>query len=216
MKRSVWSVIICVVIFSSCTKSITGEGPVVTETRTTAAFTGVQLEGSGDVEVLQGAVTSVAVTGYANLVPIYTTSVHNGILVLKFDNEYKNIRRNNIKTKIFVADITKVQIHGSGNILVNGFLNSNNLTAAINGSGKIDITNSTYAKVSAEINGSGDIRAITAPATEVDAEINGSGYIAVTCSQKLKATISGSGNVDYWGNPAVDADISGSGKVRKQ
>jgi hypothetical protein len=216
MKRSVWSAILCVIIFSSCTKSITGEGPVVTETRTTAAFTGVQLEGSGEVEVLQGAVTSVAVTGYSSLVPIYTTSVHSGTLVLKFDNEYKNIRRNNIKTKIFVADISKVEIHGSGKSTVNGFLNSNNLAVAINGSGRIDVTNSAYAKFSAEINGSGDIKAITAPATEVDATINGSGYIAVTCSQKLKAKISGSGNIDYWGSPAVDTDISGSGKVRKQ
>lgn len=216
MKRSVWSAIICAIVFSSCTKSITGEGPVVTETRSTASFSAVQLEGSGEVEIIQGAVTSVTVSGYSNLVPIYTTSVHGGTLVLKFKNDYTNVRRNNIKTKIIVADISKVQIHGSGDITVNGFLNSNSLTAGINGSGKIRVSNAAYAELSAEINGSGDIDAIGAPSAEVEARINGSGYIAVTCSQKLKARIAGSGNIDYWGSPTVDTEISGSGKVRKQ
>lgn len=216
MKRSVWSAVICAIIFSSCTKTITGEGPVITETRSAAAFSAVDLEGSGEVEITEGAITSITVSGYANLVPVYTTSVDNGTLILKFDNEYRNIRQNNIKTKIIVADIGKVRIHGSGNIAVNGFLNSNSLASVINGSGKIKVANSDYAKFSAEINGSGDINAIGAPSVEVDARINGSGYIAVTCSQKLKARISGSGNIDYWGSPAVDTDISGSGKVRKQ
>lgn len=216
MKKIAWNALICVLAFSSCTKSITGEGPVVTENRTVTNFTGVQLEGSGAVEIEQGAIQSVTISGYSNLVPIYTSTVKNNTLVLKFDEAYKNIRNSNIKTKIVVADISNVEIHGSGDILVKGFVANGNLRSEINGSGKIRITNTILTTLDSKINGSGDIDAIGANSAEVKAEINGSGYIGVTCSQKLTAKISGSGTIDYWGSPTVNTDISGSGKVRKQ
>ena len=205
----------CIILFSSCTKSITGEGAMVNETRNIPAFTGIKLEGSGNVEIQQGSIQSVHVSGYANLVQIYSTFVSGGMLVLKFE-ENNNIRKNNVKTTIVVPDLTSVQIHGSGGIQVNGFANAGNFSASIEGSGKIVLTGSVFTKLATSINGSGDIDAKDSPAPEVKVDINGSGYIAVNCLQQLNARISGSGDVEYWGNPTVNADISGSGKVKKR
>jgi len=204
-------------LFSACTKSIRGSGSTVTETRNIAAITSVQLEGSAEVEIMQGNVQSVTVSGYENLVPIFVTQVNNGNLILRFEDPYYNVRRNNIKVTIVIPDIQAVRSNGSGQISISNFLNKINFNASINGSGNITMNNSSFTKMVLDVNGSGNIKAYGCTAIDTEAEIHGSGNIEITCVNKISAHIYGSGNIDYWGNPvATDVQISGSGRVRKR
>lgn len=217
MKKICFLLLSASLLFSACTKSIRGSGNTITETRNIPAITSVQLEGSAEVEIMQGNVQSVTVSGYENLVPIFITQVNNGNLVLRFEDPYYNVRRNNIKVTIVVPDLLAVRSNGSGQISISNFLNKINFNASINGSGNITVNNSSFIKMVLDVNGSGNIKAYGCTAGDTEAEIHGSGNIEITCINKITAHIYGSGNIDYWGNPvATDVQISGSGRVRKR
>jgi hypothetical protein len=205
------------VTITSCSKNaIRGSGTTLTENRTVSSFSAVQLEGSGNVNIVQGAQQKVEVTGFENLLPIYETSVQNGTLVLKFNSEYHNISNNNIMVNITIPALSRIGINGSGVYRIKN-LQGSTFDAEINGSGDIFSENCSYNSAYLKVNGSGYLRAAGIASNVVEALISGSGKIDVTSSQKLKATISGSGEINYWGNPQdVTSEISGSGKVRKR
>lgn len=217
MKKYLPALLTIMVLLNACTKSIRGTGNTITETRSIAAVNSVQLEGTAEVEIIQGNVQAVTVSGYENLVPIFLTQVNNGNLVLRFEDPYYNVRRNNIRVTIVVPDIQMVRSNGSGQISISNFLNKPYFSASINGSGNIFMTNASFARTVLNINGSGDVKASGCSSNETEAEIHGSGNIEITCLQKITARIYGSGNVDYWGNPVTtDVQVSGTGKVRKR
>ena len=216
MKSATWLLIIAI-LFSACSKeSIKGSGAVRTEVRSVNGFTRVSLEGGGIATIVQGNTQEVKVTGYENLLPIYKSYVANGTLVLKFDEDYYNVRNNNIQVEIVVPQIEEVSINGSGDLSFKNFTGTT-MDATINGSGRITGEASTYSTVHLSINGSGNLRARGVQSQNASADISGSGNIDVTCLQKLVARISGSGSINYWGSPTdVDTQISGSGKVLKK
>lgn len=206
-----------IITLAACNKpSLRGSGATVTEVRSVPAFNNVRVEGSGNATITQGTTASVQVTGYENLVPAYETYVTNGTLVLKFKNDYHNIRNNNISVKIVTPSLERTSINGSGSMLIKNFT-GNLFQTEINGSGKVTVENSRYLTANLEVNGSGDIHAQQLTAGDVEARISGSGRIEITCFVKLVARISGSGDVFYWGNPQhLDMQVSGSGKVIRQ
>lgn len=159
MKKICFLLLSATLFFSACTKSIRGSGSTITETRNIAAITNVQLEGSAEVEIIQGNVQAVTVSGYENLVPIFVTQVNNGNLVLRFEDPYYNVRRNNIKVTILVPDLLAVRSNGSGQISISNFLNKTIFNASVNGSGNIIMNNSSFVKMILDVNGSGNIKA---------------------------------------------------------
>lgn len=210
-------ILLTIAALTSCTKeTITGSGSTLTETRTVDPFTKVKLEGSGSVTVTQGTQQKVEVTGYENLLQIYETKVQNGLLILKFKNDYYNVHNSNISVNITVNDLATASINGSGKFAINNF-NGSSLAADINGSGDIFTESCVYNKVVFKVNGSGYIRGQNVHAKEAEVEVNGSGKLDITCTEDLSATIHGSGQINYWGNPAdVSVQISGSGSVKKK
>ncbi len=206
-----------ILVLMSCTKTITGRGDTLSEDRQVPSFSGVRLEGDGELNIEQSSDQRVTVTGYGNLLPIYETFVQNDILFLKFKDEYHNIRHNNIKVSITVPVLQSLAINGSGKIMMQNFLAGNALSAMINGSGDVYIANSIYNTANLEINGSGYIHAETLKVNNAENIIHGSGSIDINCSQKLKVRIYGSGWVNYWGSPTeLDTEISGNGHIIKK
>lgn len=218
MQQNKWIIRLCslLIVFSSCTKSITGEGPTATQIRQVANFNKIKLNGSGDVEIVPSNTQQVIISGYTNLLEVYESKVVNGELIVGFESR-KNIRNDNIKVRIEIPDIRGVNINGSGDVMINGFLQGTDLITLINGSGRIRIQSSAFNSTAYNINGSGDIFAAGIPSKTSEASITGSGFIELNCSQNLKIRISGSGTIDYYGNPpTTDIAISGSGVVRKK
>ncbi len=217
MKKYRLFFIVAAALLVGCSKLVTGDGPVITETRTTEPIFGIRLEGDADVEIVQGNTQSVVITGYENLVSIYETQVENGILALRFKDGYYNVHRNNIKVSVVVPAIFYIRSNGSGKIEARNFQNGTKLKLSINGSGNIYLDSSSFQTMELGINGSGDIRAASTVTEEADATIYGSGNIEFTCQKKITGHISGSGNINYWGTATdINVSTSGSGRVRKR
>jgi len=234
-KRSlaIWILAAAVICFSSCRKVI-GEGPLVTQTRAVANFTGVSSETSGQVNVTIASTYKVEITAQQNILDIINTNVVDGVLHIDFKNNVRVREHEDITVNISLPAADYFRLSGYGNMNVIGDLASSNLKLSLSGSGNISVQNAMVAdKIDAEMSGSGNIDVLHGSAISEDLNISGSGNIhlvgvaaqtttshisgsgdmKVVVSQSLDAHISGSGSVYYHGNPIISTHISGSGKV---
>lgn len=218
--------------------SIKGSGKIESESREAAPFTGVFINGSADVTVTYGVEQSVTVTTDDNLLPIITTEVSNGVLVIDSKEPYSSTH--GVKVDVSVPKLESIGIDGSGDVRVENAPLENvpvaNFIIDIDGSGNVEVPalnasatrvgidgsgdvrlKGTGAELHAEIDGSGNIDAEGFQTLRCTAIVGGSGDIRVNATESLDATVSGSGNIYYGGNPpTVKSDVSGSGDVIKQ
>ncbi|MGZ8557010.1 MAG: head GIN domain-containing protein [Chitinophagaceae bacterium] len=237
MKKVQIFILIAVVpiLFQSCRK-LTGNGPVVTETRTTANFSGVELKVPGNLYFTEGPLYKVELQSQQNILNEIETIMSGNDLVIRFRHNHINLKSGeDIIVKITAPAISKLEVYGSGNIesqtlfnpaflrlTLNGSGNirlqkveTGLLDAEINGSGKIIMIEGVTLNQSLKISGSGEMDFVNFIAKKTNARISGSGSIKVNVAETLDVSITGSGSVRYRGHPAVTRSISGSGSVSK-
>jgi hypothetical protein len=206
-----------------------GSGNVTTEIRQVSGFTGIVLEGSGEVNIEVTGTESLSIEAEDNIIPHLTSNVVGGDLVLGVDGGISPTR--DIVYTITVASLDTLTIDGSGSMTLPE-LSAGSFGTRINGSGSMDLTGLAVGELTVEISGSGEVTvAGSADSLEVSipgsgafsgddltavsglVEISGSGSAVVDVTDSLEANVSGSGSIRYLGNPTVETDISGSGSV---
>jgi hypothetical protein len=237
MKKIIISLTLLTLIVSSCTLDelfISGEGAIVTQEITLDDFKGIKSLGSSTVIISKGAVQKVEVTGHANIIERVKRNVTNEVWTIELENG--NYRNSNLTYKITLPILNKAIIEGSGEIIINDFESSENVTLKIMGSGNIE-TNSNIGcenlnviiegsgnlsakkdflnlnKLSVDIYGSGSYFGFENKTSECDIYVDGSGDCNIFASEQLNVKIKGSGDIRYKGQPAINSDISGSGKI---
>ena len=201
------------------------------EERDVSSFTGVSLGISGDVYITQGSPQKVVVQAESNLDEL-ETQVKDGVLRIKTDNW--NSRIKGAKIWITMPEVETLNVSGSGDILAETSITSDELELKVSGSGSVNISELNADEIGAAISGSGDLK-LAGSADEMELRISGSGSVyaeglkvnecgikisgsgscKIDVTGELDASISGSGKVTYYDNPQIDARVSGSGKVRK-
>ena len=219
-------------MLSSCEK-VVGVGDLVTETRTTGNFSGIETQISGEVFYVQGNEYKVELTAQQNILNVMETPIINNRLVIRFKNDVRVRSHEQITVKVTAPSISNIVLAGSGNVSVSNPLAGNFLSFNLSGSGNMTLPAITSSHLEATISGSGNISfgAGTANTEEIkisgsgniDAQnilsksaitsTSGSGTIKLNASETLNVTISGSGSVFYSGNPFITTNITGSGSV---
>lgn len=219
-------------------KQVQGNGNIQKENRIVGAFTAVNNGGSNIVEISYGETNSVMVEADENILPIITTTVKNGTLVIGSQNGSSYSSHHRLKVYITMSRVTGIEQHGSGNIIGSGnfyndattdievhgsgniklgFASFTNLQTSVHGSGNIELTAGKVENLDAATNGSGNLVAYAISSKNVKARTSGSGNVKVAPLTSLVAETSGSGNVYYKGSLSdINAKSSGSGKIVKQ
>lgn len=236
MKKFYAAMLIAMAVISlSACKKVTGVGPVVSESRTTADFSSIEFEVPGKIRYIKSETREIVIEAQQNIIDLIETRVRSENLRIFVRNNY-NLKSHeeilitvrspyihSIAMKgsgdldipgIFNPENGHLSISGSGNITVNAVENKK-LDIRIAGSGNVDILDGEVEHTQLSISGSGNINMLGVESAKVTSNTSGSGTIRVSVSELLDAKISGSGDVYYTGSPVVNADISGSGKVRK-
>ena len=208
---------------------VNGSGPVVEEVIELPDFDGVELSMSGEVFVKQGPVQEVVIEAQQNIIDEIQRSVRNGIWEIEPDGCVRDF--NTFRVFITMPDITFLKISGSGELVSENVLITDDIQLDISGSGDMDVAleaDDIDSKISGsgtirmegfcdimnlEISGSGDYRAFDMESRVANVEIRGSGDAEVRAIDELNVKISGSGDVLYKGNPSLNVEISGSGEV---
>ncbi|MBN1988851.1 MAG: DUF2807 domain-containing protein [Bacteroidales bacterium] len=111
------------------------------------------------------------------------------------------------------TDDLKVSISGSGDVSIKS-LTAQTLKLAISGSGDMELAGpAIVSSVDVAVSGSGDIDLSRLQASDVDVAISGSGDIKIWANENLRGKVSGSGDIYYKGRPRFDVKVSGSGRV---
>lgn len=214
---------------------ISASGNIITSHLNLASFNGINLLISDNVTIKQGASQDVKLIGHENVINDIKPDVVDGIWRIEFNNNncYKN---HQLSIEITVPEINNVKLSGSGSIMLENFINQNNLSIENSGSGNISIngfegiSNSTivlsgsgtiYSNL--DINsltdltisnsGSGDFIGFNLAPDNCIINSSGSGKSEITVNNDLNVTISGSGNVFYKGMPTITQSITGSGSL---
>lgn len=215
---------------------LNGSGPVVSEEREVANFTGVRNTGSFTVYVTEAESFGVEVLAQENLLPIIETYVSGSNLIVSTKNGACYKSSSPVEVLVSLPEIDMVSLSGSGQLYAD-VLSSAEVEISNSGSGSMQI-DSVYAESYAVGNsGSGSIAVDHSYADEADLVQSGSGSIfggtlsgiadfgvrhsssglvqAVIVDGSLVSVIlSGSGKVELAGDAVVaEYTLSSSGRV---
>jgi hypothetical protein len=212
-------------------ESVIGSGNVIVEDRPVTGFDRVRMEIQGNLEIQQGTTEKLTISGEDNILPLLTTNVSYGELVIRFKPNV-NIRTNRpIQITLIVKDLKGLQLSSSGNVTVKPITTSDFLLT-LSSSGNVQIEGIQADKITAHLSSSGDIY-IKGGARQLDLQVSSSGSfnagdlrvqnatvglsssgdVIVWAVDKLDANISSSGNISYYGSPSVNQRITSSGNL---
>ena len=224
--------VLAIFLFTGCDIT-TGEGPIVEKGFATDSFHKVELDGSFDVEINQGAMQNVIVAGNENIIDKLRMQVIDEMLYLSL--EPGNYLNYDLLVKLTVTDLSEVRLMGSGDVKLGTFVNLDQITVfldgsgdikssgvlettglldiALDGSGDIDLKLKSD-NVRAELQGSGDMD-LEGTASTFDATLDGSGDIKAYSLETVKcnATLEGSGSIHLFVTSYLKASLDGSGDI---
>jgi putative autotransporter adhesin-like protein len=157
-------------------------------------FRSVELRGGGDITIVPGPVQRVTLLQGSSQITRLRMREQGQ---LQIDVCHGQCPRNyQLQIRIESPHVPDVAIAAGGNIrAAGGFARQSQLSAAIDGGGKIDV------------------RAVEVG--DVSAAVNGGGLISVRPRSTLSAAVNGGGSIRYSGNPRVSSTIHGGGSVNR-
>jgi len=189
------------------------------ETRTVETFTKIAFRVPGKLYLKQGAVQKVELEGDAEVLKEIETEVSGGRLSIGKENGnwkmWNNWDDKKITVYVTVKDIDAVSVSGSGNLVGEGKIKSEDLALNVSGSGSLTLDADASRKLSANVSGSGNIN-MKGTARSFESQVSGSGKVEVdvAIAEYADASVSGSGKVIASGTAKeIKAVISGSGQV---
>ncbi len=208
---------------------VDGDGPLITETLNIASFDELVVRMPVTVHLVQGDVQEVVVDGKPNIISQLRRNVHNGVWEIDTDDCVRDLGP--MTFFITVTDLDRIKVTGSGNVISDAFLEVNDITLDVSGSGNLNLAllaDDITATVSGSgdiflegeaddfdlrVSGSGDLRAFNLLVNTCHVTVSGAGDAEVNVADLLEGRISGSGDVYFKGNPTLDVNVSGSGDL---
>lgn len=216
-------------------KRVRGNGIIKTEDHAVSSFKDVEVSGSINVYVSQGAFQPVRIEGDENLLqyveitqegnrlkvrerPGYNLNPSGEMRIYITAPVYNDIEVSGAsdivgQTKIVNPENLELHASGAGDIKMD--VDAPKLTADISGSGSIDLKGQTK-DVDLGLSGAGHAHCYDLLAENTKVDISGAGSAEVFASVRLDAEVSGAGSVSYKGNAAtVNQHVSGVGSINK-
>lgn len=187
------------------------------EVRNVDAFTKISFAVPGKLYLKQGSPRKVEIEADDDVIKEIETEVSGGRLRIGKEDKWFNWNLNNDKITVYITvpEIEGVAVSGSGNIIGQSTIKTNNLDLKVSGSGSMTLEFDATGDVDADVSGSGDLK-VKGNCKSLDTDVSGSGSLDVsgTVDNTANFGISGSGKIHANGSADfVKADISGSGKV---
>jgi hypothetical protein len=211
-----------------------GSGDLTTESRNVSGFSRIQIDGAGDLIIVQGESESLEIQAEDNIIGDLTSEVRNETLVLGYRENFLRstiIPTERITYTLTVINLSEVTINGAADMEIDSLetdafalningagqvsidqLMADNLTVQISGTATIEIAGEVTQQ-SITIDGAGNFEAGDLATSSTTVDINGLGNATVWATETLDISIDGGGNLRYYGSPDVTQDINGVGDI---
>ena len=197
---------VCVACYSS--KNVKADDRIVTKTQQVGYFCKVEAYGSADVKYVQGKKSGVRIVGAKSLVDNLVVEQKGETLVLtNKGNGLSFFTSSSDELTVYVTspDLTDVTMKGSGDLDIEGNVDTDNLNVTLVGSGDADIHKIVCDNVKFDMRGSGDADIRSIDCSNVTFEVRGSGDLdagSIDCKRAV-CSVYGSGDVKL-GNVGAD------------
>ncbi|MCX2782572.1 DUF2807 domain-containing protein [Microbulbifer thermotolerans] len=220
VNKSCSSLLIALLLIFAAPGRVAAEDETASKRFDVSGFTRIALEGSSQVQIVQGDHYEVVATGPADAMAYAKAEVRGDTLELSVEAEKKSwfgvitvSIDPGVEYRVTMPVIEGVKVAGSGAARAET-LESKDLELRVTGSGSIRIDKVAAEALSASVTGSGDLSAGTVLAVNGQAAIMGSGDLRMDnfVGEQLTASIKGSGDMAVGGR-VVDLQINlmGSG-----
>lgn len=189
---------------------VVGKGPARTEERKPAAYTGLIIEAPVDMTYAVGAAATLKITAPANILPLVTTEVKGGQLVIGLKKSVSLDRP--IRVEATGPSPEAIAMTGTAELRATG-LAGPRLRLLISGSGTVTAAGQVDV-LTIEVSGSGTVAAAALKSREAAIDVSGSGTVEAFASALARVDLSGSGDISVAGKPKKrSVDRSGAGSV---
>lgn len=204
----------------------------VNEDRPVESFNGIDINGTSNVELIQGEIPSLKITGESGNTKSVKTEVRDGVLYIGRNSEEKEGLK---KAKVIVtlSKINKIKLSGAADCKSSNTIVTDNLDIQVSGAGDLNL-DVKATKLKSEISGAGDVRlkgqvtdheidlsgagdlkAMELETENTTAQISGAGEARVNAKNNLTAKLSGAGGLFYKDEPAnknIEASTAATAK----
>jgi hypothetical protein len=192
---------------------IKGSGVAASETRDASGFTGVDVGGVFQVEIIAGKDFSVAVDADDNLLQYIKTEVNGDVLHIETTERINSTTP--IRVRISAPDIESIGASGASKVSLAGVKNSA-LHVDTSGASKVKIEGET-AEITVEVSGASNVDAESLKAKTADVDASGASSVNVFVTERLVSDASGASRISYSGNPtSVEKKTSGASRVNQK
>ena len=186
------------------------------EVRNVDSFTKISFGFPGKLYLKQGSPQKVELEGDRDVLEEVETEVSGGRLRIGREDKWFNWSGDDkITVYITVPNIEGVSVSGSGDIIGQTKIRTNDIDLNVSGSGSLSLEVEANGDVDANVSGSGDMQ-LKGHFESFESDVSGSGRVHLDAAIDGAADfgISGSGKIEASGSAdLVKASISGSGKV---
>ena len=188
------------------------------EKRSVGTFTKISFRVPGKLYLRQGSPQKVEIEGDKDVLKEIETEVDGSRLVIGKEGKWSDWKWGDdkeVNVYITVKDIEAISVAGSGDVIGETRIVSDDLSLNVSGSGSLKIDADATGEMEADVSGSGDL-IVKGKCKSFNSDVSGSGKVNVSMAITEEADfgISGSGKIEASGSASkVHATISGSGKV---
>ncbi|GCC50141.1 DUF2807 domain-containing protein [Chryseotalea sanaruensis] len=189
------------------------------ETRNVGTFKKVGFGGGGKLYIKQGSPQKVELEGNQETLNKYETIVEGDKLSIRPKERWNNWNwkdDDDITVYITVENITGLAVSGSGDIIGQNAIKTDELDLKVSGSGSLKVEATVGGDLESDVSGSGNIE-LKASAHSFESDISGSGDViaSVQITGKSSFSIAGSGKIIVDGRAKeLISRISGSGSIK--
>lgn len=236
MKKTIILIAIAILfINSSCSKSITPKGELISKNKTISSKAAIisisqifELTLSDDVEVGE-----IEITSHENIFEYIKLESSDNKITLELKDRHYTYRNLTLKAVVSSKQFNDLRASGASSIKLTTDVDFNNYNIDLSGAscftGKVDIDNvntvlsgASIANISGKCNkynvdcsGASIVSGFNFICNDVDANISGASKLKVTANNSLIGDISGASGIQYKGTPInIDVDTSGASSIK--
>jgi hypothetical protein len=205
--------------FIMCTLLLSSTGLIAQhrEVREVENFTKISFGLPGKLYVKQGSPQKVELQGDKDVLEEVETEVDGGRLKIGKEGNWLKWNSGNDKITVYITvpNIDALSVSGSGDLIGESKIRTNDLDLNVSGSGSMAIEVEATGDVDANVSGSGNMN-LKGHFSSFESDVSGSGKVTLSANIDNTADfgISGSGRIEASGSAdRVKTNISGSGKV---
>lgn len=205
----------CLIICLIASSAVVGQSR---QTKNVDTFTKISFRVPGKMYVKQGSPQKVEIEGDKDVLEKTIVKVEGSKLIVGREGKWSNWHFSDddeVNVYVTVKDIDALNVSGSGDLIVENKIVTQELDLNVSGSGNLKVEADVSGEMEADVSGSGDLF-VKGRSASFNSDVSGSGKVnaSVTVANRAEFGVSGSGKVEASGSASdVRVSISGSGKV---